>query len=40
MVRNCVICEEAIEEDYGKLKGTMVRVRDENWLEKAKIKGV
>lgn len=30
MSKNCAICNEKIEEDYGKVKGTMLRVRDEN----------
>jgi hypothetical protein len=25
-----MICDEAIEEDYGKLRGTLLKVRDEN----------
>jgi hypothetical protein len=56
MPKNCIICNETIEEDFGKLKGTILRVRDEtnqsqflhvcsgcqkqdNWIEKAKVKG-
>ena len=30
MPKNCVICNEAIEEEYGKLNGTIIRVCDEN----------
>lgn len=52
-----MICNEIIEEDFGKLKGTLLKARDENhrnylipvcnqcqkgdnWIEKAKVKGV
>jgi hypothetical protein len=27
---NCVLCNEKIEEEYGKLKGTIIKVKDEN----------
>jgi DNA-directed RNA polymerase subunit RPC12/RpoP len=27
---NCAICSEKIEEEFGKLKGTIVKVNDEN----------
>ncbi|VVB78065.1 Uncharacterised protein [uncultured archaeon] len=30
MVKECAICNEHIEEENGKLKGTIVRVRDES----------
>ncbi len=30
MVKECAICNETIEEDYGKLKGSIIKVRDEN----------
>ncbi len=26
----CIICESPIEEEYGKLKGTIVKVKEEN----------
>jgi len=29
MSKNCAICRENIKEDNGKLKGTIVRVKDE-----------
>ena len=29
-MKNCVICSEKIEEEYGKLQGTMLRVVNEN----------
>ena len=29
MAKKCVICGEKIEEEYGKLKGTMLRVKNE-----------
>jgi uncharacterized protein YlaI len=57
MLKKCVICDKKIEEDYNKLNGTLVRVKNEkgkrrfiyvcsecqhqdNWIEKAKVKGV
>jgi len=57
MAQKCILCDEKIEEEYGKLKGTIVKVKDENnknqfihvcsdcqkednWIEKAKVKGV
>ena len=30
MSNKCVICGEKIEEDFGKLKGTLLKVKDEN----------
>ncbi len=30
MPKECVICREHIEEEYGKLKGSILRVNDEN----------
>ena len=30
MAKKCVICESGIEEEYGKLQGTIVKVKDEN----------
>jgi hypothetical protein len=56
MEKRCMICDDLIEEDYGKLNGTILKVRDENnntsfipvcsycqkeenWIEKAKIRG-
>ncbi|MBS3076032.1 hypothetical protein J4429_06280 [Candidatus Pacearchaeota archaeon] len=56
MEKRCMICDEVIDEDYGKLRGTLLKVRDENhqnyfipvcnqcqkqenWIEKAKVKG-
>ncbi len=54
MAKECVICDKNIEEEYGKLKGTVIKVKEnnknrliyvcsgcqkqENWIEKAKIK--
>lgn len=29
MVKKCAICNQVIEEDYGKLKGSILRVKDE-----------
>ena len=29
MTKKCAICNEKIEEEYGKLKGTMLRVKNE-----------
>ena len=29
MVKKCVSCDEMIEEEHGKLKGTLLRVRNE-----------
>ena len=56
MAEKCAICREKIEEQYGKLKGTIVKVieegrnkmiyvcsdcqKQENWIEKAKVKSV
>jgi len=57
MAKKCVICNEAIEEDNGKLKGTILKAlnekgkndliyvcsecqKQEDWIEKAKVKGV
>lgn len=30
MVKACAICNEKIEEEYEKLKGTIVKAKDEN----------
>ena len=30
MAKKCEICSEKIEEEHGKLKGTVVKVKDEN----------
>ncbi len=30
MTKKCAICSEKIEEEYGKLKGTIIKVKDEN----------
>jgi hypothetical protein len=30
MGKKCAICNEAIEEEFGKLKGTIVKAKDEN----------
>jgi len=30
MVQKCVLCNEKIPEEFGKLKGTILRVVDEN----------
>jgi hypothetical protein len=30
MVKKCAICNESIEEEYGKLKGSVVKAKDEN----------
>ncbi|MDD5193499.1 MAG: hypothetical protein PHF67_02835 [Candidatus Nanoarchaeia archaeon] len=30
MEKRCMICNEIIEEDFGKLKGTLLKARDEN----------
>lgn len=30
MSKKCAICNNLIEEDYGKLKGTLIKVKDEN----------
>ena len=30
MSKKCVICEEEIQEEYGKLSGTTIKVLDEN----------
>lgn len=30
MAKKCVICSETIEEEYGKLKGTIVRAKNED----------
>jgi len=29
MVKKCACCSKEIEENYGKLKGSLIRVRDE-----------
>ncbi|MBT4165562.1 hypothetical protein HOE04_00810 [archaeon] len=28
--KKCILCNEKIEEEYGKLKGTIIKVKDEN----------
>ena len=55
--KKCIICDEKIEDEYGKLKGTILKSKNEkgvndflyvcsdcqkqdDWVEKAKIKGV
>lgn len=54
MTKKCIVCSKEIEEEYGKLKGTALRIKEnnknnliyvcsecqkqENWIEKAKIK--
>ncbi len=30
MAKKCAVCSEKIEEEHGKLKGTAVKVKDEN----------
>jgi hypothetical protein len=30
MVKKCVLCDEKIEEDFGKLRGTILKVKNEN----------
>jgi len=30
MSKKCAICNEEMEDDYGKLKGTIIKVKDEN----------
>jgi len=30
MSNNCALCNEKIEEEYGKLKGTLIKAKDEN----------
>ena len=30
MAKKCVLCDEKIEEEFGKLMGTMLKVKDEN----------
>ena len=30
MVKNCVLCGKNIGEKYGKLQGTMLKIKDEN----------
>jgi|TARA_Y100000296_G_scaffold70809_1_gene85756 hypothetical protein len=30
MVEKCVLCDEGIEEEFGKLKGTVIKDKDEN----------
>ncbi|MDP2924955.1 MAG: hypothetical protein Q8N99_01140 [Nanoarchaeota archaeon] len=54
--KKCILCNETMDEEHGKLKGTIVKVlnekkktefiyicpscqKQENWIEKAKIKG-
>lgn len=29
MVKKCVICKDKIQEEYGKLKGTLIKARNE-----------
>jgi len=56
MAKKCVVCNESIEEEFGKLQGTMLKLKEdnknqlifvcsdcqkqENWIEKAKVKSV
>jgi predicted HNH restriction endonuclease len=28
--KKCILCNEKIQEEYGKLKGTIIKVKDEN----------
>jgi hypothetical protein len=35
MKKRCAICDEQIEEDSGKLKGTLIKVKDEKRKEQA-----
>lgn len=30
MTKKCVLCNEKVEEEFGKLMGTMLRLKDEN----------
>lgn len=30
MAKKCVICDKGIEEEYGKLQGTIVKVKEDN----------
>jgi len=30
MAKKCIICQEKIEEEYGKLKGTIIKVKEED----------
>ena len=30
MAKKCVICNEEVKEEYGKLKGTLVKVKENN----------
>ena len=30
MVKKCILCNERIEEEYGKLKGALVKAKNEN----------
>ncbi len=30
MAKKCAICNENIEEEFGKLEGTVIKVKDEN----------
>ena len=32
MVKRCAICSEGVDGEYGKLDGTMLKVRNENGL--------
>jgi hypothetical protein len=32
MVKRCAICSDGIDEEYGKLGGTMLKVRNENGM--------
>lgn len=29
MAKKCVICDDKVEEEYGKLQGTLIKVKDE-----------
>jgi uncharacterized protein YlaI len=30
MTHKCVLCDEKIEEEFGKLKGTIIKIKNEN----------
>ena len=30
MTKKCILCNEKIQEEYGKLKGTIIKAKDEN----------
>lgn len=53
--KKCIICGSEVKEEYGKLRGTVLKVlenkknrplyvcsdcqKEDNWIEKAKVKG-